>query len=124
ERAFEDVSDLRAAEKDGDLVSIPGDLNRRGIRLGNIQPFDAGRRADYKRLRPEAMGALLKIGSLYRSHGGHAPLEVLSLVQTTGTAREWRLAHPPAPIVHIDGTKEQDPDFHPTGYVFDLARPA
>jgi hypothetical protein len=124
-RSFYDVASLRRGAADATLVPVPPDLERRRIKLAEIAPMDRERRAEYKRLRPEAMGALLQLAAVYRANGGHAPLVILSLVQTTEGARAWRRLHPlvrpkPAPgEIVVD-----DPDFHPTGLVFDLARPA
>src|SRR5262249_37449411 len=123
--SFNDLSALRKAEQAGSLVGVPADLERRGLRLGDIAPLDREHRADYKYLRPEAMGALLKLAAFYRATGGHTPLEVISLTQTTQTARMWRSRHPlPQPKLAPGETAEEDPEFHASGLVFDLARPA
>jgi hypothetical protein len=123
--AFRDVTALRRGASDGTLAGVPADLARRGIQLGEIAPFDPQRRAEYKFLRPEAMGALLRIAAVYRSSGGREPLRVLSLVQSSEGAGYWRSLHPlPRPKLPPGETYVEDPDFHPTGLVFDLARPA
>src|SRR5437660_12678441 len=119
--SFPDLPALRRAVATGTLVGVPANLAGRGIQLGDIAPFDPQRRADYKFLRPEAMGALLRIAAVYRGCGGRQPLQVLSLVQTADGARAWRSTHPlPRPKLAPGETYIEDPDFHPTGLVLHL----
>ncbi len=121
---FADRAALRQGVAEGQLVPVPGDLSRRRIRLVDVAPLDRTNAGDYKVLRAEAMGALLRIAALYRRNGGRGPVEVLSLAQTVETAEERKRLHPArVPVLPTGEVVAEQPEFHATGLVFDLARP-
>jgi hypothetical protein len=124
ELVFRDVADLRRAYEQKTLVRPPADLYARGVALGDIAPLDAANAYHYKGLRPQSMGALLQLATLYRRHGGGAPLRVLSLTQTEQYAASLKARFPePPPKKPIDPA-DIPIDMHPTGLCFDLQRPA
>jgi hypothetical protein len=122
--AFRDVAALKRAYQEGDLVRIPGDLRARGVELGNVAPLDPENAYHYKGLRPAAMGALLQLASLYRAHGGNAPLRILSLTQTEAYAAQLAAKYPRRPPKEPVAPEDVPVDLHPTGLCFDLQRPA
>jgi hypothetical protein len=64
------------------------------------------------------------VATLYRRHGGGAPLRVLSLTQTEQYAASLKARFPePPPKKPIDPA-DIPIDMHPTGLCFDLQRPA
>jgi hypothetical protein len=122
--SFRDVAALRQSYDEGTLVRVPGDLYSRGVALGPIAALDAANGYHYKGLRPEAMGALLQLAALYCRHGGKAPLRLLSLTQTEQYAALLSARYPIRPPKEPVNPADIPVDLHPTGLVFDLARPA
>jgi hypothetical protein len=124
ELSFRDVAALRRGYAEGALVRIPADLRARGVELGPVAPLDAANAFQYKGLRRESLGALLRLGALYRRHGGRAPLRVLSLVQTEQYAAMLDARYPkPPPKAPVDPA-DIPIDLHPTGLTLDIQRPA
>jgi hypothetical protein len=123
ELAFRDVAALRRGYADGTLVRLPADLGARGIELGPIAPLDAANAYHYKGLRPESMGALLRVAGLYRRHGGRAALRVLSLMQTTQYSALLDARYPTPPPKEPVDPADLPIDLHPTGLTFDIQRP-
>lgn len=117
---FQDSADLRRAYQDGTLVALPPTAGSLGITTANLASLDPGSTHLFKGLRPEAMGALLRVAQLYRSHGGREPLKVLAMVQTNGYRSLWDARYPPRPL---PAGVPRDPEFHSTGVTFDLQRP-
>jgi len=120
-----DRQDLQSAYGNSTLVKIPGNLAAQHVKTANVAPFDKPNAAIYKGLRPEAMGALLRLARLYRSNGGRGSLEVTSLVRTTEHQHALRSKWPESkPRLGPGETWEPNPEFHSTGLVFDIRRPA
>lgn len=118
---FEGPSALRAAYLDGTLVPLPREAGALGLRTENLAALDPESAGLHKGLRPEAMGALLRVVHIYRSCGGGEPVTVLSLVQSNQYRQKWEARYPPKPL---PPNVPRDPQFHTTGLVFDLKRPA
>jgi len=117
--AFADAAALRAAYRDGRLVRVPVAATRLGVRTEDLATLDPTAVSLHKGLRPEAMGALLRIARLYREHGGKEPLTVLALVQSEAYRARFRERNPEKAL---PGYPPQ-PDFHATGLCFDLRPP-
>jgi hypothetical protein len=119
---FDDGEALRKAYGEGFLVTLPaGSAASLGIRtesLASLAPENVGL---HKGLRPEAMGALLRIAHLYRSFGGSSPVVALAMVQSGAYRARWDARYPDPPL---KPGVPSDPEFHTTGVTFDLKRPA
>jgi hypothetical protein len=118
---FADNQALRAAYQSKTLVRLPEKAQSLGIRTENLASLEPTSAEIHKGLRPEAMGALLRVAHIYKSHGGRGPLTVNSMVQSREYRRMWEARYPPAPL---PPEVPRDPDYHSTGLVFDLQRPA
>lgn len=125
--AVESRAELRAALAAGDLVPVTA---RPGL---VVRTLPGGAAA----LRPEAKGALLLIAAVYRKAGGTEAIVAGDLTVTReGVARrraqgeKVRKKEPARPLDPLllgplpGGGPALDFDFHATGLVFDLARPA
>jgi hypothetical protein len=120
QQQFADDADLATAYREGRLVRLPASAAARGVRTQNIASLAPESAALHKGLRPEAMGVLLRLAHIYRSQGGQAPLTAVSLVQSNAYRRLWDTRYPqPPPPPDVP----KDPEFHTTGYTFDLAAP-
>jgi hypothetical protein len=118
---FADNRALAEAYRAGTLVRLPANAGELGVRTENLAVLAPDSTSLHKGLRPEAMGALLRLAQIYRSQGGQAPLTAVSMVQSTAYRKLWDARYP-APPLPPDVPK--DPEFHTTGYTFDLSRPA
>lgn len=117
---FADDGALRAAYLDGTLVALPANAASLGVRTENLAALDPSSAGLQKGLRPEAMGALLRLVGLYRGFGGRDSLVTTSLVQSNAYRRLWEARYPsPPPVAGVP----RDPEFHTTGLTFDLVRP-
>jgi hypothetical protein len=121
EYQFADNAALKAAYHEGELVSFPKAAVALGVKTANIAALDPESAPLQKGLRPEAMGALLRLAHIYRSYGGGEALVVLSMVQSSAYRQLWNTRYPPAPL---PPGIPRDPEYHTTGFVFDLQRPA
>jgi hypothetical protein len=117
---FADDGALAAGYRDGSLVHLPSNADSLGLRTQNLATLAPGSAMLHKGLRPEAMGALVRLAHIYRSQGGQQPLTAVSLVQSNAYRQLWDARYP-APPTPPDVPK--DPEFHSTGYTFDLAAP-
>ncbi len=117
---FEDNEALRVAYLSQELVPLPAGAAAWGIRTANLSVLEPESASLFKGLRPEAMGTLLRLGRLYREHGGKSPLTAVAMVQTNEYRRLWIARYPQQPLPR--GTP-RDPEYHSTGLVFDLQRP-
>jgi hypothetical protein len=118
---FADNGALREAYHDGTLVRLPGNAYARGIQTENLAALAPDNAELHKGLRPEAMGALLRLAELYRGFGGRSPLTVTSMVQSNAYRGLWNARYPQPPL---PPDVPKDPEFHTTGLTFDLQRPA
>jgi len=120
ELQFPDGAALREGYRSGTLVALPSNAGAFGLRTDNIAALQPDAASLQKGLRPEAMGALLRLAHIYRSNGGAEQLAVLSLVQSSDYRALWDARHPARPL---PPGVPKDPEFHTTGLVFDLQRP-
>lgn len=118
---FDNDAELTAAYREGRLVRLPAAAAAMGIRTQNVAALAPRSTALHKGLRPEAMGALLRLARIYRGQGGQQPLTAVSLVQSNAYRRLWDVRYPQPPL---PPSVPKDPEFHSTGYTFDLAAPA
>ena len=117
---FEDAAALRGGYLDGSLVPLPANAAALGLKTVNLAALEPGSAGVHKGLRPEAMGALLRIVAQYRSSGGRDPVAALALVQSNAYRRRWDARYPDPPL---EAGVPRDPEFHTTGLTFDLKRP-
>jgi soluble lytic murein transglycosylase-like protein len=117
--SFADRAALAAGYREGVLVRLPPVAARLGVRPREVAALDPASETLHQGLRPEAMGALLRVARLYRENGGRSPLVVSALVQSAAYRAAFRRRHPEKPR---PGMPPQ-PDFHATGWCFDLAPP-
>jgi len=120
EHQFADDQALAAGYRGGALVRLPAHAGSLGIRTQNLAALAPTSAGLHKGLRPEAMGALLRLARIYRSHSGQEPLTAVALVQSNAYRAAWDARYPRSPLP--PGIPE-DPEFHSTGYTFDLATP-
>lgn len=118
---FADNAALRAAYLNGTLVPLPQNAAALGLRTENLAALDPGNTNLHKGLRPEAMGALLRVVQTYRSFGGSEPLVVVSMVQSNAYRSLWKSRYPDPPL---PAGIPRDPEFHSTGLVFQIRRPS
>lgn len=118
---FADNGALQQAYRDGTLVRLPAGTSSLGMVTANLASLEPGSSHLFKGLRPEAMGALLRVAHIYRSHGGREPLKVLSMVQTNAYRSVWNARYPEKPL---PAGVPKDPEYHTTGLTFDLQRPS
>lgn len=118
---FADNNALRDGFHTGTLVSLPANAGAYGVRTMNLAALEPASAGLHKGLRPEAMGALLQLGQVYRSNGGRAPLDVVAMVQSAAYRQLWDARYPDPPL---KGNTPKDPEYHTTGLVFDLKQPA
>jgi hypothetical protein len=118
---FADDDALRAGYRDGVLVHLPSAAVNLGIRTADLATLAPQSTPLFKGLRPEAMGALLRIAHIYRSAGATDLLTAVALTQTTVYRERWLQKFPLPPLP--PGTP-RDPEYHTTGLVFDLRRPS
>lgn len=117
---FADNSALQAAYRAGELVSLPGNAGALGLRTVNLAALAPESTSLQKGLRPEGMGALLRLAQIYRSSGGQEPLSVVSMVQSEAYRQLWESRYPDPPL---PAGVPRDPEFHTTGVTFDVRRP-
>ncbi|MGV3722492.1 MAG: hypothetical protein ACO1SX_16420 [Actinomycetota bacterium] len=98
QRQFADNAALAAAYRAGELVRLPASAAALGIRTQNIAVLAPQSAGLHKGLRPEAMGALLRLAHIYRSQGGQQPLTAVSLVQSNAYRQLWDARYPQPPI--------------------------
>jgi hypothetical protein len=120
ELQFADNAALQAAYRDGTLVRLPSHASSLGIVTDNLAALDPSSAGLFKGLRPEAMGALLKVAEIYRGQGGREHLRVSALVRTNAYAALWNAYYPSKPL---PPGIPKDPEFHSTGLCFDLQPP-
>lgn len=118
---FADNEALRKAYGSGALVRFPAAASRLGIRTGDLAPLQPSSAALHKGLRPPAMGALVRAAEIFRSSGGRGGLTVTAMVESSAYRTLHYSRYPRAPL---PPGIPRDPDYHPTGYAFDIARPA
>lgn len=118
---FTDNAALAEGYRSGALVRLPSNAGQLGVRTANVAALVPSSTALHKGLRPEAMGALLRLAHVYRSQGGHSPLTAVSMVQSNDYRRIWDARYPDPPL---PPDVPKDPEFHTTGYTFDLSRPS
>lgn len=118
---FANNAALREAYRNGTLVALPRNAAALGLRTDNLAVLDPGSASLHKGLRPEAMGALLRVAHLYRSFGGSETLTVVSMVQSNAYRSLWKQRYPDPPLP--EGVP-RDPEFHSTGLVFQIKRPS
>jgi hypothetical protein len=119
--AFRDDAALAAAYASGALVALPRNAGALGLRTENLASLSPTSAYYHKGLRPEAMGALLRLVHQYRSHGGKEPLTALSLVQSAQYRTLWNARYPDKPL---PAGVPRDPEFHTSGFSFDLKTPS
>jgi hypothetical protein len=117
---FRNNADLRQAYQDASLVFLPANATALGIRTQNLAALEPTSAGLHKGLRPEAMGALLRLAHLYISSGGREGLTLLTMVQTMEYRSQWDARYPDPPL---PPNVPKDPEFHTTGLTFDLKRP-
>jgi hypothetical protein len=117
---FADNSALTDAYRSGELVSLPRNAGTMGLRTVNVAALAPESTTLQKGLRPEGMGALLRLAQIYRSNGGQEPLSVLALVQSSAYRQLWDRRYPDPPL---PPGVPRDPEFHTTGVTFDVRRP-
>ena len=117
---FADSGALQEAYRDGLLVSLPSNAAALGMRTANIAVLDPASSNLHKGLRPEAMGALLRLLRVYRSHGGRAPLTLTAMVRSNAYCDLWDARYPDPPL---HPSVPVDPEYHSTGLAFDLQIP-
>lgn len=118
---YADAAALKQAYASGELVRLPAAAIKLGVRTADLAPLAPGSAPLFKGLRPEAMGALLRIAHIYRSARVTEPLVLLTMVQSAEYRALWDAANPPPPL---PPDTPRDPEYHTTGLVFDLRRPA
>lgn len=121
ELQFRSEADLAAAFSRGSLVRLPAAAASIGLVTGSLAPLQPTSAAAHKGLRPAAMGALLRTAEIYRTSGGRGPLVIARMVESQSYVRLHKSRYPPAPL---PPGIPRDPDYHATGYAFDIARPA
>ena len=117
---FADAAALQEAYSGGVLVPLPGNASSLGLQTAHLTVLDPARGSLHKGLRPEAMGALLRLAHLYRSFGGREPLTLLSMIQSADYRSMWTARYPPK---QLPPGIPRDPEFHTTGFTFDLKTP-
>jgi hypothetical protein len=117
---FADNAALREGYRSGALVTLPASAAGLGIRTANLATLAPDNAALHKGLRPEAMGALVRLSQIYRSSGGGEPLVAVSLVQSNAYRQLWDTRYPDRPL---PPGVPKDPEYHSTGAAFDLQRP-
>jgi hypothetical protein len=114
---YADADALRDAYDDGDLVSLPNDPARLGLRLDRRIGELAGRLDEepelYRGARPEALATLLYIAKETRRIAGRGELRVTSGVRDLPYQRLLIAATPEA---------TQRYSLHTTGYALDISR--
>ncbi|HTE19842.1 MAG TPA: hypothetical protein VK689_15870, partial [Armatimonadota bacterium] len=118
---FADAAALQEAYSSGVLVPLPSSAGSLGLQTANLAVLEPGRGTLHKGLRPEAMGALLRLAQHYASFGGREPLTLLSMVQSADYRHMWLARYPPKPL---PPNVPRDPEFHTTGLTFDVKTPA
>ena len=116
---FQDGASLRAAHRSGEIVPLPPTAPTLGLKT-DVATLDPASAPLLKGLRPEAMGALLKLARLYRSHGGKDALVLTGMARTAGYQALWDAKYPRKPL---PADVPRDPEYHTTGLVFDIKRP-
>lgn len=117
---FADNSALAEAYRSGSLVPLPRTAGALGLRTANLAALAPESTTLQKGLRPEGMGALLRLAQIYRSNGGQEPLTVVAMVQSGAYRQLWDRRYPDRPL---PPGVPRDPEFHTTGVTFDLRTP-
>ena len=137
EHAISDLEALQAAKGHG-LVSVtstqvPANPPPFVVRPA---PLDTANAPSYAVLQPAAKGALLLVAAACRKAGSKTPLTIGDLTVTPEYSARARALHPPKPSLRPPfppdpalktlpgGGPSSDFDYHTTGLVFDIARPA
>jgi hypothetical protein len=118
---FADNAALTEGYRSGDLVTLPRNAGALGLRTVNLAALAPASTSLQKGLRPEAMGALLRLAQIYRSNGGQEPVSVLAMVQSGAYRQLWDSRYPERPL---PPGVPRDPEFHTTGVAFDLRTPS
>jgi len=118
---FADNTALAEGYRSGALVSLPPTAGALGLRTVNLAALAPESTTLQKGLRPEGMGALLRLAQIYRSNGGQEPLSVLSMVQSSAYRQLWDSRYPDRPL---PPGVPRDPEFHTTGVTFDVRTPS
>jgi hypothetical protein len=118
---FADNSALVEGYRSGELVALPRNAGALGLRTVNLAALAPESATLQKGLRPEGMGALLRLAQVYRSNGGQEPLSVLALVQSGAYRQLWDTRYPDRPL---PPGVPRDPEFHTTGVTFDVRTPS
>lgn len=117
---FADNTALAEGYRSGVLVALPRNAGALGLRTVNLAALAPESATLQKGLRPEGMGALLRLAQIYRSNGGQEPISVLALVQSGAYRQLWDRRYPdPPPPPGVP----RDPEFHTTGVTFDVRTP-
>ncbi len=116
ERCFQDDEALRTAYAAGELIRLPGGAGWRTAPDPSLRPELAHL---FKGLRPEAMGALVRLERVYRRFGGRSPLVLDRLVQSADYARSRQARE--QPDTEPDASRQPDPCT--SGYLFTLRPP-
>ena len=109
---------MRGAWDDGELLPLPSDPKRLGLRvdrrLGSLAPRLDERPGLYRGLRPDALATLLYVAKETRRLAGGGTLVVTSGVRD----RRYQDL-----LVRSNGEATRGYSLHTVGYAFDLARP-
>ncbi|MFN3652020.1 MAG: transglycosylase SLT domain-containing protein [Armatimonadota bacterium] len=119
--SFSSDRELAEGYRSGTLVPLPASAVKLGVRTQNLAALQPSSEKLHKGLRPEAMGALLRLAAIYRQHGGREPLVLLSMVETESYREKFRARYPLAPL---PPDVPRDPEFHTMGVTFDVKRPS
>jgi soluble lytic murein transglycosylase-like protein len=112
---FATPGDVRTAYDEGDLVPVPVDTARTGLRIDTRMGELAAEKSLYRGLRPEAMALALYIGAQVRAMSG----DERSALTMTSTVRDTEYQRR---LIRRNDEATRNYSLHTTGWAFDVAR--
>ena len=112
---YEDAADVREAYDEGDLVPLPVDTAKTGLRIDARMGELAEEKSLYRGLRPEALGLALYIGAQVRAIAGD-PTAALTLTSTVRDRAYQRR------LLTRNREATRNYSLHTTGWAMDVAR--